>query len=193
MAQSAHVRLAAHAANPARFHQRVEVVLSRRAQEDGGGLDLRYAIRGPNLDLRVPTPHHPAPADALWRTTCCELFLATLGQAGYLEFNFSPSGQWASLDFIDTRRPAPRNVVLPAPRIEYRRGEDLLQLDVSLPKAALPPGDTLRLAVSAVLEAEGGRFGYWALAHPPGPPDFHHHAGFVVSLGPAGFRPTQWP
>jgi len=190
MAQSAHVKLAAHVDNLARFHQHIDVTLTRGSH---GGLDLRYAIHGLNLDLRIPTPHAPAPAEALWRTTCCELFLEVFGQPGYREFNFSPSGQWASLDFVDTRQPAPRQVIPHAPSIACRRSEDLLQLDIALPKTSLPAGDTLRLAVSTLLEAEGGHLGYWALAHPPGKPDFHHHAGFVLSLSPLGFRPTCWP
>jgi len=190
MAHSVHVRLAAHHDNPARFHQRIEATL---AQQRDGALEIAYTIHGFNLDLRVPTPHAPAPSDALWKTTCCELFLGSVGQTAYREFNFSPSGQWATYDFADTRQPLPGSVAGSAPAIQFTRTEDLLKLTVHLPRAALPKGETLRIAVAAILEAEGGHHGYWALAHPPGKPDFHHHAGFVLSLGPTGFRPSHWP
>ena len=30
------------------------------------------------------------------------------------------------------------------------------------------------LGLSAILEEEDGTISYWALAHPPGRPDFHH-------------------
>lgn len=190
MARSVHVKLAAHPANPARFHQRIEATLTHTAD---GGLQIAYAIHGLNLDLRVPTPHAPAPAGALWRTTCCEIFLGTIGQPAYREFNFSPSGQWTHYDFADTRQPAPRPFDCPAPAQSCERSEDLLSLTASLPKTALPMGDTLRIALAVVLEASDSNLGYWALAHAPGKPDFHHHAGFVLSLGPLGFRPAQWP
>jgi len=190
MAHSVHVRLAGHPDNPERFHQRVDATLTHLAD---GALEIAYAIHGLNLDLRVPTPHAPAPADALWQTTCCELFLGAPGQDGYREFNFSPSGQWTACDFVATRRRRSGALVCPAPELVFARAEDLMRLTVKLPLAALPGADTLRIAVTAVLEAEGGHHGYWALAHPPGKPDFHHHAGFVLSLGPAGFRPSHWP
>ena len=190
MTRSVHVKLAAHPANPPRFQQRIEATLS---QADDGSLQVGYAVHGINLDLRVPTPHAPAPADALWKTTCCEIFLGAVGQSGYREFNFSTSGQWACHDFADTRRPAPGPFDCPAPKLACERGEDLLTLTATLPPAALPQADTLRIAVTTILEAAGGHLGYWALAHPPGKPDFHHHAGFVLSLGAQGFRPAHWP
>jgi hypothetical protein len=190
MARSVHVKLAAHPANPARFHQRIDATLTHGAD---GSLAIGYAVQGLNLDLRVPTPHAPAPADALWKTTCCEVFLGIPGRAGYREFNFSTSGQWAGYDFIDTRQRAPAPCDCPAPRLACERSEDLLILTATLPPAALPPATALRIGVAAILAANDGSLGYWALAHPPGQPDFHHHAGFVLSLGAQGFRPTQWP
>ncbi|MCX8017796.1 MAG: hypothetical protein N2690_07875, partial [Rhodocyclaceae bacterium] len=172
------------------FHQRIEASLRRAA---GGVLEIVYTLHGLNLDLRVPTPHAPAPADALWQSTCCELFLAPTGQAGYREFNFSPSGQWAAYDFSAPRQRVPRPYAGPAPHQVFVREEALMKLTVSLPAAALPKAETLRLALAVILAAAGGYQGYWALSHPPGPPDFHHPAGFLLSLGPDGFRPAHWP
>lgn len=192
MTRSVHVTLTGHHANPARFHQRIDATLGHKSD---GALDIVYTIHGLNLDLRVPTPHAPAPADALWRTTCCELFIGTAGQAGYREFNFSPSCQWAVYDFSDYRQRQPDTPGRHAPAVRTRREENLLQISVLLPESALPDrkkaGDSLRLALSAVLEANDGKLGYWALAHPPGKPDFHHPAGFVLSLDPTGLRPIS--
>jgi hypothetical protein len=185
VAQSVHVTLVGHPSNPERFHERLDAALTRQAD---GGLAIVYSIRGLNLDLRVPSPHQPAPADALWKTTCCELFIGPAGQSDYREFNFSPSGQWASYDFLDYREPKPGVVDLPAPTLQTRREEDLLQVEVSLPRAALPAGDSLRLALSVVLEANGGHLSYWAIAHAAGKPDFHR-AGFKLSVSSLGFRP----
>jgi hypothetical protein len=189
VAQSVHVSLVAHAANPQRFHQRVDATLAHTAD---GGLAVAYAIHGLNLDLRVPTPHAPAPADALWKTTCCELFVGPSGRPGYREFNFSPSGQWAAYDFLDYRERKPGSPACHAPSLQTRRTEDLLQLDVQLPPHALPKmeSDSLRIALSVVLEANDGNLGYWALGHAAGKPDFHR-AGFLLCLGPAGLRPAR--
>jgi hypothetical protein len=40
----------------------------------------------------------------------------------------------------------------------------------------------LHLGLSAVLEATNGDKSYWALAHPPGKPDFHHADCFALEL-----------
>lgn len=187
MTQAVHCTLAAHPANPSRFHERIDLGLHRSDDQ----LHIRYAIHGLNLDLRVPTPHAPAPADGLWRTTCCELFAGPAGRSSYREFNFSPSGQWAAYDFSDYRQRQPAPGACPAPALACRREENLLQLEVQLPLAALPAADRLRLAFAVVLEASDGSRGYWALAHPPGQPDFHDPAGFLLALEPAGLRPAH--
>jgi hypothetical protein len=40
----------------------------------------------------------------------------------------------------------------------------------------------LLLGLSAVIEETSGAKSYWALAHPPGRPDFHHADGFALML-----------
>lgn len=183
MARAARVVLTAHPANPPGFRQHVDVSLR---QADDGGLALRYAIRGRNLDLHVPTPHAPAPADALWRTTCCELFVAPAGKSAYREFNFSPSGQWAAYDFSGYRERSDSPPDVPPPLIACHRGKDRLHLDVALSRSALPAGESLELALAVILQMQNGGPGHWALAHPPGRPDFHRKAGFVLHLGRNG-------
>jgi len=169
--------LAPHPDNPADLRQDVTASLTRRPD---GGLAITWAIRGDMAALHLPTPIKPAPADALWRTTCCELFV-TAGDTGYREFNFSPSGQWAVCDFAGYRERAPLQPDRPAPTITCRSDETALRLDVELPAAALPAGE-LRLGISAVLETRDGGIGYWALAHAPGKPDFHHAIAFALEL-----------
>jgi hypothetical protein len=171
------VALVGHPDNPAGLRHAVAATLARLP---GGGLAVGYAIRGGIDELRVPTVAEPAPADALWRTTCCELFVAGAGTA-YREFNFSPSGQWAACDFSGYRERAAQSAVLPQPTFSVRREGDALRVDVALAAAALPAA-ALRLGVSAVLETRDGRIGYWALAHAPGKPDFHHAAAFALAL-----------
>ncbi|MBA3032443.1 MAG: DOMON-like domain-containing protein [Gammaproteobacteria bacterium] len=185
MVLALHAELAGHPANPACFTQRIDVTPARSAT---GGLTLGYAVRGRISQLRIPTPHAPASAATLWRHTCCEIFIGTASDPSYREFNFSPSGQWASYDFFDYRQRAPAAPHCPPPQIQVSCMEDLLQLDVMLAPEALPPADALHIALAVVLEADDGSLGYWALAHPAGPADFHQRGGFMLNLGPAGFH-----
>lgn len=154
-----------------------------------GLLAVGYAIHGPSDELRLPTQQAPAPADALWRTTCCELFVGMVGQANdtaYREFNFSPSGQWAVYDFEDYRRRTATAPDCPTPAIRLRGDDEYVQMDVTLDAAVLPAGNDLRVALSVVLEAADGSLGYWALAHPPGRPDFHHRDCFALKIEAMG-------
>ena len=45
------------------------------------------------------------------------------------------------------------------------------------------PDNGAKLALSAVIEELDGTKSYWALAHPPGKPDFHHPDCFALTLG----------
>jgi len=51
-------------------------------------------------------------------------------------------------------------------------------LDVS----RLLPEHPEKLGLSAVIEEIDGTKSYWALAHPPGKPDFHHPDCFALTL-----------
>jgi hypothetical protein len=44
------------------------------------------------------------------------------------------------------------------------------------------------MGISAILVERDGRKSYWALAHPPGEPDFHHPDCFALELPAA--KPT---
>ena len=57
-------------------------------------------------------------------------------------------------------------------------------MTASLSEDALPWDRTGELGISAVIEEQDGRLSYWALAHPPGKPDFHHRDCFALRLPP---------
>ena len=123
----------------------------------------------------------PARTDGLWNATCFELFLRPGEGAGYFEFNFSPSTQWAAYSF-DAYRQGRRELPLSvAPHIEFEDDEARYVLEADVDLSALPNTD-LRMGISAVIEEQDGRKSYWALAHPPGKPDFHHPDCFVLEL-----------
>ncbi|MBI4756461.1 MAG: DOMON-like domain-containing protein [Betaproteobacteria bacterium] len=151
-----------------------------------GGLLLGYRLAADPSALRIAPPAAAQRADGLWRHTCFEAFVAVAGEPAYREFNFSPSGQWAAYEFRSYRESAAA-ACGPAPRLAVRVTAGGLELDVALPAAALaPPQLRLRLGLSAVVEARDGTLSYWALRHPPGRPDFHHHDAFALELPPAG-------
>ena len=138
-------------------------------------------LSGDTGRLILPPPAALVRTDNLWKTTCFELFVRVTGQTAYREYNFSPSGAWAAYAF-DGYRAGMRDLPLaPPPHIQVDRAADCLTLDVSLPIDALPPG-RLAVGLSAVIEEQGGAKSWWALAHPPGAPDFHHADCFALEL-----------
>ncbi len=148
----------------------IEVLHERR----GDWLWLRFVVEGNPNTLAWP-PESSGRADGLWKTTCFEAFVAT--GSGYVEFNLSPSGQWASYAFDDYRA-AMRPAEVTASVLGLDAGEDYVALEAEI---ELPPG-ARRLGLSAVIETTDGAISYWALAHPSDKPDFHHPDSFVLEL-----------
>ena len=177
-----------------------------------------FIVPVPPAALRLPAPSVPRRANDLWQHTCFELFLMDPDSGRYLEFNFSPSGQWAAYGF-DGYRAGRRDLEVAAPRITtgdavqfklameaHSRALGLDEESIRLLCAEPPPfpqpppqlflsalldDPELRndgswiASVSAVIEEADGTKSYWALAHPPGEPDFHHPDCFVLELPPA--------
>ena len=99
----------------------------------------------------------------------------------YREFNFSPSSEWAVYAFRGYREGGELEGEL-APGIVVRRSGDQLELYAEIRPGLLPPGRSLRLGLSAVVEDADGMLSYWALRHQPGKPDFHHTDAFALQL-----------
>ena len=148
-------------------------------RSNGGRLDLTYRVLGVTPQLRLPGPMPAQRTDELWRHTCLEVFVQAVGEPGYLEFNFSPSGQWASYRFDDYRLGMAASEVVPRLEIQLTDGGLELTASFFLPAIAVA---NWRLALCAVIESVEGRHSYWSLAHPPGKPDFHHAASFALTL-----------
>jgi hypothetical protein len=144
-------------------------------------LGLRYVVTGRIAGLVIPPQTRSERADGLWQHTCFEAFLGDEEGEGYAELNASPSTQWAGYRFRGYRLDR-KEALLPPPRIELDVGDEKLELRVAL---RLRSRTARRLGLSAVIEEEGGRLSYWALAHPPGEPDFHHPDCFALELAAA--------
>ena len=146
---------------------------------DGSEVLLTFTVDDSG-NLRLPEWQSPARADELWRTTCFEMFWQADDGTAYIEFNFSPSLRWAAYSFEGYRGAMREHPMMVDPMIETsRNGQFALEVDVDL--ATLPTG-TARIGLSAVIEESDGAKSYWALAHPPGKPDFHHPDCFALEL-----------
>ncbi|HEY0625210.1 MAG TPA: DOMON-like domain-containing protein [Allosphingosinicella sp.] len=148
-------------------------------------LRVQFQVTGAVQQIEYPQPAKQERMDELWRHTCFELFLA-FGESDYREFNFSPSKQWAAYAFSGYRSGMAR-LDIPEPRIELSRDlrPEGLAAWVTL-DPAVPTDVPWHIGLSAVIEDRRGRTSYWALAHPPGKPDFHHRDCFTLELAAAG-------
>lgn len=143
-------------------------------------LHFRWRIKGTGA-LVVPAFVGPGREDGLWQTTCFELFAAPEGGDSYHEFNFSPSGRWAAYDFARYRDGMAGRTLAAPPVSQERRHAHILTFDTQLRANSLPLRP-LKIGLSAVIEEEGRVKSYWALAHPPGAPDFHAPTCFAATL-----------
>ncbi len=163
----------------------IEVTISRRGH---GDLVLRYTVTARMADLRLPSVTLPERTDGLWRHSCFETFIQPSPDTAYYEFNFAPSTQWAAYGFNGYRSGMRLLCGFNEPRIKTEWSDGSFKMEASLELgglANLPSDAPWRVGLSAVLEDAHGSLSYWALAHPPGKPDFHHSDCFVMELAPA--------
>jgi hypothetical protein len=171
-----HVSMKCHPATPCDAIRAIEVEVER-----GGihGVTLRYVASGTIANLLVPQSASPERRDGLWQHTCFEAFAQPVGGTAYGEFNFAPSLCWAAYQFDDCRvgmRPAEQMSEL---RIEVEADSAECQLTATV---EFPGEGPWNVGLSAVIEETNGRKSYWALAHPPGKPDFHRADCFTLRL-----------
>ncbi len=155
----------------------------RRVQLKDGRTMLRYRVDG-CCDLVLPPFAGKGRADELWQTTCFELFLGN-GSGPYLEFNFSPSARWAAYFFSSYREGRVEPEPGMQPDIHVGQGQEIFLLTAFLSTEDV--AGATHANVSAVIDEKGGTKSYWALAHPPGKPDFHDPACFAAILPAPGF------
>jgi len=154
--------------------------LEVQVESSAGALNLRYSLSADLSRLKTPALKPMRRADELWKHTCFEAFLRAATGTGYCEVNVAPSTEWAMYSFDDYRQGMkPTNVPQP-PVIAVDRSAHGLIVDVRLNLKVLPPSRAL--ALTAVLEHEGGSLSYWSLQHPAAKPDFHHPDGFVLQI-----------
>lgn len=163
----------------------VSQVEVRVTRPRAGTLMLRYIVSGDIGVLVLPPLGESARTAVLWQHTCFEAFIRPGLDEAYYEFNFASSTQWAAYRFDRHREGMRIAGEIDAPRIELERTPDRFRLQATLQwneSSDLGRGATWRLGLSVILEQTDGHKSYWALAHPPGKPDFHHADCFALKL-----------
>jgi len=150
-----------------------------------GQLLLRYRATGKISDIRVPSIEASGRTDELWRHTCFEAFVRPEPGTAYHEYNIAPSTRWATYRFDNHRIGMQIDEDVSVLCLEFQATGSRLELLAALD---MPTIGSAQLGVSAVIEEISGRKSYWALAHPPGRPDFHHADCFAAQI-PAASPP----
>ena len=207
------LELRCHPDTPSGAIDRIVVEIGRESGRRGGRrIQLRYVASG-NIRA-VELPHHVTQkqrADDLWRHTCFEAFVRVGESESYHEFNLAPSGAWSCYRLQGYREGLQAEKHVGAPGIqtylrerpldpEHRNGLEEAGMDslqrfeapffmltgtLDMEETRLPLDVAWHLGLSAVIEERNGAMSYWALSHPPGDPDFHHHDCFALELPPA--------
>ncbi len=145
---------------------------------------LSYALLGPLTELLIPLPAAKCERrNALWEETCLEFFFRTAGSDSYREINLSPSGHWNAYLFTSYREGMHEDQGFTSLPFSISAWRDSLRLSLQMDlKNIVPAGQSLEIAISAVIKGKNGGITYWALAHPGPRPDFHCREGFIIRM-----------
>ena len=139
----------------------------------GQVLEMNYQLKGPTDRLSWPQSSEPAAhLEGLWNSLCFECFYKPEGGGSYIEWNFSPTGDWWDMGFSGYRirdsayasSPLKKNIRAQISPREFR-------LEVAIPLLKLPA----QVGWMAILKYRDGTMTHWALKHSGPKPDFHHN------------------
>src|SRR5438045_7356229 len=129
--------------SPADAHWTVLVAHPDTARHAVSGIAVEVRLVAPTLlcnhslhgdigRVRVSGAGAGRRADGLWQHTCFEAFIAAQGGAGYYEFNFSPTLDWAAYQFTDYRDGMTPANLTQAPGLQVRRSADQFELTATV-------------------------------------------------------------
>lgn len=146
-----------------------------------GRMSVRFELHCDTETLMLPEIDEPARRDRLWQTTCFELFIVRPDGEPYLEYNFSPSTEWAVYRFSGYRLGMAEELVFrPDITCDFSERHFGLNAHFNLPDQWRD--ERLAVGLAAVVEESDGTKSYWALAHPATKPDFHHRDCFAIEV-----------
>jgi hypothetical protein len=173
------IPLLAHPAAPCSEPLQLGAQAARLAD---GSLQVRFELGGALQHLCLPPWQDAAGfADGLWQHSCFEVFVGLADAPRYHEFNFAPSGHWATYAFSAPRQRDPHWSPALPPQCAVRCSAQQLSLAAQIPAALLPaPASAWQIGLTAVIETASGALSYWALTHVAAQPDFHQAASFIL-------------
>ncbi len=142
-----------------------------------GYFPVSFRLDGDLDKLEIPSPNIAARANDLWKNTCFEVFIGSVNNSRYDEFNIAPSRAWAAYQF-ESYREGMRDMPVSDLPVTIRRTDSQLEIDVLLPVSEQI--DNLRVGFSSVIQEKNGRCTYWAIHHPSQEPDFHHYDSLAL-------------
>ena len=146
----------------------------------GAMFQATFRIPGNTDALLFPAKVDSKFETGLWEHTSFEAFIMPAGGTEYVELNFSPSTCWAAFQF-DSYREGMRPIAAATAKLVSTSWRNRYELSAGI---QLPDWKEVawRVGLTAVVEEKSGRKSYWALAHPPAKPDFHHPDCFALEL-----------
>ncbi len=162
-----------------------ELTITGNISRQGNLLSLHYCLAGSIENIHLPSSAaHPSRKDELWKSTCFEFFLAVKDQPVYWEFNMSPSGDWNAYRMDAYRRIGfSEETSIQLLQFEMQREAGVLALNAAVDLTAiLSPHQSLKAAVTAIIQSKDGYETYWALTHPASQVDFHLRESFTLVL-----------
>lgn len=173
-------QLLAHPTTPTRAVREISASVTTEHKN----VVVTFTVSGDIQQLLISPLGYPKRTGELWQHTCFELFARSPGAFAYVEFNFSPSGEWAAYQFSDYRADMEPLELRADPHVRIERRDRELTLEARLQRLDLPSA-AAELALTAVIEERSGKKSYWAVKHAPSKPDFHQAQGFALTLQPA--------
>jgi hypothetical protein len=142
----------------------------------GNVLHVRSLIKGPVHFLDFEKSPKPSVKDELWKKTCFEFFALKTNGTEYVEWNFSPSGDYQRYLFSRYRE---RVETAPAPttqdaKINWKLTGEGFESTVEVKL----PFEIQKIQICWVTKLKTEPAIYWALSHTSPKPDFHNIDAF---------------
>jgi hypothetical protein len=160
----------------------VEAIKVSTERQPDGLLSLVWHVVGAVDAIAWPEPASHEFADLLWQHSCFEAFVGAQGEAGYREFNLSPSSRFAVYAFDGHRAGMRRAEDAAVVEQRFSRSAGRAELRAVLRLDGLAEAACWDVGLTAVIEERLGAKSFWALAHPDGAPDFHDRDCFALEL-----------
>ncbi len=161
-----------------------DIELNCDIEREADSLVVTYNLLGNMAKIMIPEESSkPERKKGLWEETCFELFIAAQCSSQYREINISPIGNWNIFRFSDYRQGMEEDSAyssLPA-IISTQKDSLTLSLRIDLSRMVCE-GQSINVAISAVVKSVGGDNSYYALKHTGHRADFHKRENFVVEL-----------